>query len=79
MFLEITRILMNFAGGMQRRRNGKAEVETPKAYRSVDAPLLTVRRVSQTSAAARIEAPKAVGHNMFRGKNLKFRGVLKKC
>ena len=76
-FLEITRILMNFAGGMQRRRNvsksGVVRLSSRRRRREQ-------RRVSQTSSAAGIEAPKApraVGHNIFRGKNLKFCSVLK--
>ena len=60
MFLEITRILMNFAEGMQRRRNvsksgvvyGRVRLRSRRRRREQ-------RSVSQTSAAARIEAPKA--------------------
>jgi len=81
MFLEITRVLMNFAGGMQRRRNvsksGVVRLSSRRRRREQ-------RRVSQTSAAARIEAPKApraVGmaqhRPISREKKLKFRGVLK--
>jgi len=78
MFLEITQMWMNFAGGMGQRRNvlksGTAEVETWKVW----------AEACQTSAAgAGIEAPKApraVGRAQHISReNVKFHSVLQKC
>jgi len=55
MFLEITRIWMNFAGGMQRRWNVSkttAEVETPKAWAKARLTTHECRKARQSSAAS---------------------------